>query len=152
MTFLSHTANSYPCLIPGHDRRQHQLNHGQQTIVNSTKQPSGGGGGPEHSSPAGQLLPQPPLVLQAPTQGACFLHPHQRGSGGMFPCPGALSPWLLPPTLILGNRKDVSGCELLETQLAGWKDKGMEKQNSLGSGLTLTLTGASWTLWRGWPQ
>ena len=90
-------------------------------------------------------------VLQAPTQGACFLRPHQRGSGGMFPCPGALSPRLLPPTLILGNRKDVSGCELLETQLASWKDKWMEKQNALGSSLTLTLTGAWWTLWRGWP-
>lgn len=67
----------------------------------------------------------------------------------MFPCPGALSPRLLLPTLILGNRKDVSGCEL-ETQLAGWKDKWMEKQNALGSSLTLTLTGAWWTLWRRW--
>lgn len=66
-------------------------------------------------------------------------------------CPRALSLLLLLPTLILGNREDVSGCELLETQLTGWKDKWMGRQNALGSNLTLTLTGAWWTPWRGRP-
>lgn len=68
-------------------------------------------------------------------------HRHLKKLGVESPC---------DPASPLGNREDVSGCESLETPLTGWKDKRMGRQNALGSNLTLTLTGAWWTPWRGW--